>query len=362
MASTKVEFYKGTFDDATLTKLEIYERYLQEWLPVPFSGRMGVSGAAIYDLFCGPGQDAEGNDGSPLRAVSAVRHHHENIAGKFVSLRLVFNDSHGPHVDDLKRRVGDRIVVEGDRELCEVEYHSRTFNDVFRDLKPRMEGAANLVFLDQFGATEVDPDFLRDLNRLGRTDVLFFLATNFFKRFAGRPEAPDFAIEKSEMVDVEYDHIHRAMTEQFREIVGGNFHFAPFSLKKESNIYGLVFASGDVLGLEKFLKVAWSVDAHAGEANFDIDGTRDQASLLQKPPVERFRSDLRKRLLDGELETDWAVFVHALKSGFIGEHARQVVRDLRRDGKIECRDSRGVNVMPRISNTARKEPRTIKLI
>lgn len=43
-------FFEQGFDSVTLTKLDIFSRYLQEWLPVPLSGRMRVREAVVYDL------------------------------------------------------------------------------------------------------------------------------------------------------------------------------------------------------------------------------------------------------------------------------------------------------------------------
>lgn len=48
-----------------------------------------------------------------------------------------------------------------------------------------------------------------------------------------------------------------------------------FSIKKNRNIFGLVFGATHLFAVEKFLKVAWNENKTNGEANFDIDRDLD---------------------------------------------------------------------------------------
>ena len=159
----------------------------------------------------------------------------------------------------------------------------------------------------------------------------------------------------------EFRHIHRFMTDHFRGLVGTDYHVAPFSLKKGSNIYGLIFASHDWLGLEKFLKVAWRTDPHTGEANYDLfnDGTGnpDQGLLFGATKIADFEADLNERLVAQGFTSDRDIYFHMLENGFLATHTRHVVMQARKNNLIRFRDQAGKDVQPRLSNDCVREPR-----
>lgn len=356
-------FFEQGFDAVTLTKLDIYARYLQEWLPVPLSGRMRVKEAVIFDLFCGPGSDAGGLEGSPLRARRVVEKNEDLVRGSNVSLRLVFNDYDKEHVVALRACLGQRLVSKDGNVLASVEYHAERFEDLFPQIVASIDGtSANLLFIDQFGATRVDEGQFRTLHALKMTDVLFFVSSDWFRRFAGQPEAAGWGISKEEIMQVHYNQVHRFMADHFRKLVGGDYYVAPFSLKKGSNIYGLVFASHNHLGLKKFLDVAWKEDPHTGEANFDMfgegAGNRDQVLMFEVGKISEFQADLKKRILDSEFASDREIYLHMLQSGFINKHARPVVRKLIANQSIDF-ELDGVRVQPRLSPPSCKDPRQL---
>ena len=360
------EFFEIGFDDVTITKLDLYERYLQEWLPVPLSGRMGVREAAIYDLFCGPGKDSKGQAGSPLRAKNVVFANRETILRSHVPLRMVFNDYDEQHVSSLSALLGNDLHTKSGESLATVEYYSSAFDDIFPHLLEQMTSdAANMLFIDQFGATAIDEDRFRDLHSLKRTDVLFFISSNWFWRFVGRPEATEWNVTKEDLSQIQYKHVHRFMANHFRQLVGDEYFVAPFSLKKGSNIYGMIFASHDTLGLEKFLKVAWEKDPHTGEADYDIDddGLDDpnQVLLFEPKKVASFRDDLRERIRNKEFKTDCDIYIHMLQSGFLNKHTKDVVMEFasKSAGFMEFQNEKGRRMQCRLSRDTIREPRAI---
>ena len=64
------DFHGKPFDPATKIKLEIFRRYIREWLPVmlthPTDGRKPFTRANIFDFFSGPGRDLLGVPGSAV--------------------------------------------------------------------------------------------------------------------------------------------------------------------------------------------------------------------------------------------------------------------------------------------------------
>src|SRR5690606_13350691 len=96
------------------------------------------------------------------------------------------------------------------------------------------------------------------------------------------------------------------------------YYLAPFSLKKRSSVHGLIFGSNHLLGIEKFMRIAWQLDPNCGEANFDIDedGFPDShaaigdlfASQMVAKKVEVFQRELERLLLEAKLNSDLAVY------------------------------------------------------
>src|SRR5690606_21814045 len=109
---------------------------------------------------------------------------------------------------------------------------------------------------------------------LPRTDILFFISSSYLYRFKTLSEFTRYLnTEKISFDENNYHSCHRAVANFYRnQIVSGKeYYIGPFSLKKGSNIYGLVFGSNHTYGIEKFLKICWSLDPQRGEANYDID-------------------------------------------------------------------------------------------
>jgi three-Cys-motif partner protein len=128
----------------------------------------------------------------------------------------------------------------------------------------------NLFFFDQNGVKQITVKFLTHLETFQKTDYLFFLSSGYFKRFGFEHIFPDLKIKNE---DVKNSEIHRTIVEKFREALpeSSQTKLYHFSIKKNRNVYGLVFGSKHLLAVEKFLKVAWDKNKINGEANFDID-------------------------------------------------------------------------------------------
>src|SRR5262245_59751694 len=91
MANT--DFHDSPFDEGTLTKLDIFELYLREWLPVflapPKNYRRELH---IVDFFAGPGTDPKGQLGSPLRTLRQLSSYRDLPGWKAVRVHVHFFD------------------------------------------------------------------------------------------------------------------------------------------------------------------------------------------------------------------------------------------------------------------------------
>ncbi len=117
---------------------------------------------------------------------------------------------------------------------------------------------------------------------------------------------------------------------------------ARFSIKKRSNIYGLVFGSHHPLGIHKFLQVAWANDEIAGEANFDIERENIAAGELflaldeMRPnKIREFETELEAALRTGVIESEADVVRFCIEAGMTCQHSAPVLKKLKAAGVIE---------------------------
>ncbi len=331
------DIHAQRFDDGTQEKLEIYRQYLRTWLPVFLM--MDVPRIQVFDFFAGPGGDSEGNPGSPLITKQTVTEFLES--GKFPRhppIRLVFNEYDPTKHEQLSSCLeSDRVVDD-----LSIETRCMEFSDAFEDQYPTMRGAANLIFLDQYGFKQVSRDIFQRIVALPRTDLLFFISSTYVVRFKNDPEIRKYLpLFDEEYATLCWTTAHRVLANAYRRWLPGSigrYYLAPFSIKKGSNIYGLVFGSGHPRGIEKFLKVAWD---HGGDANFDIDDDRldPSAPLLFeeyncRTKVAMFHDDLAELVLSGKMRSNQEVFIYAIESGFLGRHAVEGLKKLVKEGKL----------------------------
>jgi hypothetical protein len=219
--------------------------------------------------------------------------------------------------------------------------------------------AAKLVFADQFGVDQVTDKVFQQLVGFPTCDFLFFISSSTLHRFREHP-AIRLKIKRPD----DYYHVHHAVLDYFRGLLPktAQYYLAPFSIKKGSNIYGIIFGSAHPLGMDKFLRVAWDADKLNGEADFDIhrEDILPGEMLLPlddfKPSkLTAFERDLAKAIRGGrcptELEVIWKCFDH----GVTRKHAEPLLAKLKKEGVIKF-DFR----VPDIDRL--RQPRPIQLI
>lgn len=124
---------------------------------------------------------------------------------------------------------------------------------------------------------------------------------------------------------------------------GKRYYLAPFSIKKGSNIYGLIFGSAHPLGMDKFLSVAWEKDGLNGNANFDINRDAlvpgefmlDLGAAIRPLKINVFEEDLEKALRNRELLDEVDVMELCFRHGVMRKHAAPVLKRLKKEGVIQ---------------------------
>jgi three-Cys-motif partner protein len=335
------DFYDKPYDSGTLTKLKIFELYTQEWIPVFLSPPSPqVQEVHIFDFFSGPGHDTGGITGSPLRILDQLRRYHEKglACWNKITIAAHFFDSSQRHISQLESTLKlPEWTVPG----VQVECRQMAFEDALANHKSLLSNPriAKLLIIDQFGVDEVSDEVFKRLISSQKADFMFFLSSSTLHRFHDHPAIK----QKIDRPGDSYD-VHRAAFNYFRGLVPADMEIflAPFSIKKRSNIYGLIFGSQHPLGIHKFLQVAWKNDEIAGEADFDIEHDNIQSGelLLALPEmrptkIREFEAKLEKELRAGKLRSEAAVMRVCIEAGMTCQHSAPVLKKLKSEGLID---------------------------
>ena len=334
------QFHQEPYDEGTLLKLRIFEAYAQAWIPV-FLARPEPKFPEVhlFDYFSGPGSDPTGCPGSPLRLLRQLRDYADaRLAGwERVKIQVHLSDADARKAETLAKVIdseswripGVDIDVNAIPFQQALERHRSTL------LNPK---AAKLLIIDQFGVDAVKDDVFAQLTKFPCTDFIFFLSSSTLHRFRDHP-AIKIKIEKPE---TSYD-VHRVAFEWFRNLAPRRLFLGRFSIRKRSNIYGLIFGSQHPLGIHKFLEVAWSNDTIAGEANFDIERenvSRDELLLpfeeLRPKKIQEFEVELEAALRAHKIGDEASLLYFYIEFGMCSSHAKGVLGRLKAEGVIQC--------------------------
>lgn len=341
-----VDHHSTPFDEGTQTKLFIYESYLKAWLQVflhsdKFTGKT----LQFFDFFSGPGRDEEGRAGSPVILLDELIKNRGLIFQLDRRIRIYFNDR-------IKRKIKAlSSVIQGYSLPWSSVVESREFADAFEGQKAIMGSGPSLVFLDQNGVKHVDRNRFEYLANQPLTDVIFFFASSYQKRFNDK-FSNDLNIPKN----VPNIEVHRCVADHFREWAPHDYFVGDYSIKKGSNIYGLVFGSQHWLGMYKFLQIVWRSEL-GGDANFEMEAEKKQGDLFagyKKTKLDIIEDEIRDGILKGKFKTDGDVALHCIVKGILpSKVATGIYGKMKRQDGLSCVG----NKQPRASDNAIREPR-----
>ena len=366
MTHEKIEsFFSDTFDEGTLLKLQIFSRYIREWLPVFLVRWRRANGKNIqpqkvnlYDFFAGAGRDKYGNPGSALRLLEEIKefcNKNGGIRAAGIEPSILFNDVNSMHIKLLQKEVE---AVRCHEKCCNIRFSVKKFHEALMDeiSGMREKDVACLVIMDQFGLSEISKGVITLLDTCPKTDFLFFITSSFISRFAEQKGIK----ERFHLGACNFYSVHRAVCEYYKSILptGSTLHLAPFSIrKKNGNIYGVIFGSHHLYGLEKFLKVCWELDSATGEANYDIDndgsvrdGQMDLFGNNKIKKIDKFENELMEFIRQSVTlypisnktitspVTNRDIYRFTLEHGFLPKHATEILRSKNNNREIAVLD------------------------
>ncbi len=340
------KFHDNAFDEGTQTKLEIFKMYIRNWLPkfmtATRDSRRNFGTIRIYDFFSGPGYDCKGVVGSPLIIIDELKNYCEtnNDLKANIEVEILFNDKDSDNIEQLKENAKS---VKCSNKCCQFEYTNETFDEAISKTLPKLKKneSANLIIMDQCGVDCITPDILNELSKLHHTDILFFISTSVINRFKDI-FCPKLNIDIDSIKETPYKMIHKFVCENFRKHTVREYYLAPFSIKKGSNIYGIIFGSGNLRGLETFLEVCWKIDENSGEDNSNLIGDE----WVDMPLFHPVELPLKQEIFLQELvqyvaknsPSNLDLYEFGLLNGFPPKIVKSLLEKLQNDDKIKVND------------------------
>lgn len=337
-----LDHHRQPYDEGTITKLQLFEKYAEAWIPTFVMSQ--YSEIYIYDFFAGTGRDSEGVPGSAIRLLRQIESQTGNIFKTKTKIHLVLNELDTEKCATLKSHCESYITEHPvlQRLPLEVEYCNEDVASLFQKRLNQMRSNPALVYLDQNGVKFLADKYILELEKMKTTDFMYFISSSYFLRFG---ETEQF--QSNITIDIErarkdpYNHIHRNILRQLRERIpeNSNFKLYPFTIKKNTNVYGIIFGASHPLAIDKFLHAAWSMNKINGEANFDIDDeeNRCKPNLFddgRPTKIEAFQNKLHRLIMDGRIPNNLYAYTFTLMSGHIPAHAVKEIKQMKKDGLI----------------------------
>ncbi len=334
--------HKEPFDEGTITKLEIFQKYAREWLPTfVMSKRAQVQ---IFDFFAGTGYDVNGVPGSPIRILEEIKGQLNHIIENGTIVQLFFNEYNKKKFkllqesckafEDKNPEFGSNVTI---------HFFNKDFEELYESLKPIIGEVPSLVYLDQNGIKFIADKYFMSLLGKKQTDFFYYISSSFFIRFGSTPEfkkiVPEATIE--EIREKPYKYIHNEILNYLKSKLpeGSEVRLYPFTIKKQAGVYGIIFGATHILAADKFLRLAWKINEVNGAANFDIDDdwAKDQLELWGPQPIKKvdaFKRELRKKILAGEINNNREAFEYTIEKGHIGSHAKEEISEMKKEKLI----------------------------
>ena len=256
---------------------------------------------------------------------------------------MYFNDKRKRKVLKLEEHI---MQIYPDDRFFKISFSSEGFESAFQRSIPIMtnRNSANFLFLDQNGIKHITKEIFQIIINIRTTDFLFFISSSTLKRFNDNSDIKKYiSIPDSVLSTSDYYHIHRRVLDYYRTLIPKTkeFYLCPFSIKKGSNVYGLIFGTGHLLGIEKFVNQCWKIDPQTGDSNFDIDNDKiNQQQMTLFPDIDKpkkiqgFENELENAIMSQKLSTNIEIYKFCLFNGFKAEQVRKVVSKLIKEKKL----------------------------
>ena len=338
------DFHSRPYSPETETKLNLFRLYFREWLPVFLVGSARPKEIYVVDFMAGPGTDIHGSPGTPSLIIDVLQDYRDLLCDFPGQVKILFNELKPAKFRDLTILTDQRRSQMPSN--CVVDTFNCGFSELFNALYQELSdpSRASLLLIDQTGIQYVNPAVFQQLSRLRSTDFMFFISSSYLWRFKEHPAMAKHLPIPSVVFDgMDYYHVHDSVRSYYQSLVPQDveLYLGHFSLKKGSNIYGVLLGTHHLLGIHKFVRACWKIDEIRGAANFDIDKDNldaAQPSLfaeLDRPQrLQMFEAELEAAIRQKKVSTNRDAIVYALQQGITERHIRPVLGRLQKEGVI----------------------------
>lgn len=335
------DLHRKPFDEGTIVKLELFEEYAKEWLPTFIMS--SYKEVWIFDFFAGTGYDIAGTPGSSIRLLRQVKNQIGNIFQQKININICFNEfdksKYKELIESTECYLNDNKDV---KRAINVQYRNCDFEELFPKCLSTIRQFPSLVYLDQNGIKFIADKYVIDLEKTKTTDFLYFISSSYIWRFGNTQAFKDIiGIDMDKLKQNPYKNIHVVILEHLKNKIPQNSELSlyPFTIKKQSGVYGIIFGAKHIRAVDKFLKTAWEMNKVNGSANFDIDDDKSKTQLdlfegKKLTKLESFNNKLRKKILNRELTTNQEVYIFTLQEGHISSQASDEIKKMKKEGLI----------------------------
>ncbi len=339
----RIDHHIKPYDAGTINKLEIFERYVEAWLPT-FIMQKRITVVNIVDFFAGLGYDKDGKKGSPIRILEKIDSFFGYLMQNNTVINLYLNEFKTEKFEALQINCNEYLSNHKRlKKFVKIHFSNKDFNDIYNEIISKTNSIPSLYIIDQSGIRFTNQENFNTLLKNDKTDFLFFISSSFFTRFNKTDEfGKHLGISEKDLKTNPYNFIHRIVLDKYRSLIPSNskLKIFPFSIKKGANIYGIIFGSKHILGVEKFLKIAWNKNKINGEANFDIDDNiiKSHPTLFPEmkrlTKIESFEKKLGDFIKSKGITTNIELYYFTYTNGHISEHTNNYLRKLKKIKKI----------------------------
>lgn len=327
----------------TLAKHQLLVAYLDAWI--------GIVGQRfrhmlLVDGFAGPGEYADGEDGSPIRMLKAYRERPDldRVAASPHFLFIEADPRRADHLRDLVPEAGSgerwtHEVVTGD--------FSREFPARLAEFRRKHPQEPVFAFIDPFGAGDEAAELASELVQSPRAEVLIYVPTSFLNRFATQPDFEQtmdklygsrerwIAAREIPAGPARRQFLQNAFAERMQESCKW-VRFFEITPAEGTNSYTLFFGTSHPLGLERMKDAMWKLDPDGG-ASFRDSTMVDEPVLFEPEPLlSRLESQLREKFGFDDFSIEQAEEFTLFETAFRHNgHLKATLREAETSGRLE---------------------------
>lgn len=168
----------------TTAKHTILKRYIEAWAPI--LSQSGRDKKLVYiDGFAGPGEYEDGEDGSPVVVLKALKNHsrQKDFKAEFVNVFIEICNERAQHLQDTIRRRVEPLPPWIKYDI-DVKDFNQDVGELIRDIEAKgLSLAPALSFVDPFGWKDLNYDILSDLMKFNKGELLITFMAGFLERF-----------------------------------------------------------------------------------------------------------------------------------------------------------------------------------